>query len=324
MGLVPRSLPRRLPYGARRDLVAGRQGHRLVRQAARRHREGRAGLGVPQRRREPRAREPRRRRRRSRARLDEVALTARETLLERLDEIARSLEGRGDAIALLGLGSVGRELNRIDAYSDLDFFAVVDDDAKPRYLADISWLEEAAPVVFEFENTVDGRKVLFADGVYAEYAIFTLAELRRAAFAPGRVVWSRGDAPSDLESLGALPQPSPLHTPAFQLAEALTNVFVGLQRDARGERLSGMRLIQVHAVDRLLTYLELTGEAAAGDPFAPERRAEVRAPAFDLAPLTRGYDGNRASALAILEWIEQRAPVNAALAARIRELAASL
>ena len=252
-------------------------------------------------------------------------MTARALLLERLDAIARAVASRPDAVAVIAVGSVGRDLGRIDDHSDLDFFVIVDDEAKQRYLEDIVWLEQAAPVVYDFENTVDGRKVLFADGIYAEYAIFTLDELRRATFAPGRVVWARSGAPPDLGELGGAPLHSPLHTPEFQLNEALTNLYVGLHRDARGERLSGMRLIQVHAVDRLLTYLELTGEAGEGDFFAVERRAELRlAPGtFPFSAAIAGYERNRESALAILDWIESRASVSPLLAGKIRELASA-
>jgi hypothetical protein len=49
----------------------------------------------------------------------------KQTLLARLDAIARSLEASGHAEALIGLGSVGLELDRLDEYSDLDFFAIV-------------------------------------------------------------------------------------------------------------------------------------------------------------------------------------------------------
>ena len=116
-------------------------------------------------------------------------------LLARLDELGRVLAARGDAIALLGLGSVGADLGRLDDHSDLDFFVVVEDGAKPGYLADIDWLEALGPIAFEFENTVDGRKVLFEDGIYAEYAVFTLAELAGAAYTAGR---SCGAAPTRL------------------------------------------------------------------------------------------------------------------------------
>jgi len=43
-------------------------------------------------------------------------------LLTRLDDIGRSLDSTGRALALLGLGSVGLEADRLDQFSDLDFF----------------------------------------------------------------------------------------------------------------------------------------------------------------------------------------------------------
>ncbi|MDX6481618.1 MAG: hypothetical protein QOG85_2128 [Gaiellaceae bacterium] len=246
-------------------------------------------------------------------------------LLQRLDDLGAVLATRGDAIALLALGSVGRDLERLDDHSDLDFFAVVEDGAKQRYLDSIDWLEELAPVVFSFANTVDGRKVLFGDGLFAEYAVFTLGELRSASYPPGRIVWRRADAPTGLEEGGRLPGPSPHDDAEHQANEALTNLYVGLQRDARGERLSATRLIQVHAVDRLLTFLELTtaGNGPRQDVFAIERGAEGRFPSdvLPLSLLVRGYEGNGDAALTMLAWFEERVEVNAALAAAIRRLA---
>jgi hypothetical protein len=48
-----------------------------------------------------------------------------ETLLARLDAIGRSLAAGNETLALRGMGSVGVELERLDAHSNLDFFAVV-------------------------------------------------------------------------------------------------------------------------------------------------------------------------------------------------------
>jgi lincosamide nucleotidyltransferase B/F len=43
-----------------------------------------------------------------------------QNLLQRLDEIGSSLERSKHALALIGLGSVGLECDRLDSYSDLD------------------------------------------------------------------------------------------------------------------------------------------------------------------------------------------------------------
>jgi hypothetical protein len=249
-------------------------------------------------------------------------------LLQRLDDLGVVLAGRGDALALLGLGSVGVDLDRLDDHSDLDFFVVVDDGAKQRYLDSIDWLEQLEPVVFSFPNSVDGRKALFADGLFAEYAVFTLQELRGASYPPGRIVWQRDDAPVGLESSGRVPGSSPYDDAEYQLNEALTNLYVGLQREARGERLSATRLIQTHAVDRVLTFLDLTqsGGGSRQDVFVVERRAERRfgPDVLPLSSLAPGYDHNREAAIAMLEWLEARADVNRALAAAIRQLVLDL
>lgn len=174
-----------------------------------------------------------------------------ERLLERLDRIGQVLADRRDTVALLGLGSVGQDLHRLDEHSDLDFFVLVDEGAKDRYLTSLDWLEAAAPVAFSFANTADGRKVLFDDGVYAEYAVFTLAELRQVDYERGRLVWQRKEGSDGL----GLSQHTMRVEPAdlkYQVDEAMTNLFVGLHRELRGERLSAMRLIQVHALDRVL------------------------------------------------------------------------
>jgi hypothetical protein len=250
--------------------------------------------------------------------------TIPERLLERLDSLGEILAARGNAIALLGLGSVGTDLGRLDEHSDLDFFAIVEDDAKQRYLDDIDWLEALAPVAYSFENSVDGRKVLWADGLYAEYAVFTLGELRTGSYDGARVVWRRDDAPDDLEHAGVPIAPSPYATPHYQLNEIVTNLYVGLHRELRGERLAAFRLIQVHAIDRLLTWLDVTGAATAPrqDPFAVERGAERRV-SVPFGDFMTGYDRNREAALALLEWLEPRADVDKRLAAEIRSLAST-
>jgi hypothetical protein len=137
-------------------------------------------------------------------------------------------------------------------------------------------------------------------------------------------VWRRDDAPAGLES-GRVPGPSPYDNAEYQLNEALTNLYVGLHRDLRGERLSAMRFIQVHAVDRVLTFLHLTepGGGRPQDLFVVERGAERRfgPDVLPLAQLVPGYAHNREAALAMLEWLEARADVSEVLAAAIRQLA---
>jgi lincosamide nucleotidyltransferase B/F len=247
-------------------------------------------------------------------------------LLQRLDEIAQSLEQSEHALALIGLGSVGLELERLDAHSDLDFFVILEAGFKSAYLENLSWLTELAPVAYQFQNTGDGFKLLFADDVFCEFAIFEAHELERIQFAAGRIVWKK---PGVSESIGTpnleLPASSS-HGLEWLLGEALTNLYIGLKRFNRGEKLSAARFVQQYALDRVLDLAaRLEPEQnALKDPFNHERRLEQRFPqlAGRLADFIQGYERTPESALAMLEFLETHVAVNQAIAAAIRKLAA--
>jgi hypothetical protein len=72
------------------------------------------------------------------------------SLLKRLDEIGASLDQSSHALALIGLGSVGLELDRLDAYSDLDFSVIVEPGCKRAYLDDLHWLSSLCPIAYCF------------------------------------------------------------------------------------------------------------------------------------------------------------------------------
>lgn len=252
-------------------------------------------------------------------------MNTKESLLSRLDEIARSLERSGHAEALVGCGSVGIELDRLDAYSDLDFFAVVEDGWKEHYITHLDWLEAIAPVVYLFQNTVDGFKLLFADGIFCEFAVFVRSDLLRVPYAPGRIVWKRPEVPESIAIPTVTDGVPEVKSLDWLLGEALTNLYVGLCRYRRGEKLSAARFIQGDAVDRVVDlagYIETEGPAHR-DIFTGARRFEARfAGVSQLLPgMLQGYERTPESALEILFFLEQHFPVNQALAERIRELA---
>lgn len=165
-----------------------------------------------------------------------------ELLLQRLDEIGKSLERKGGVLLLLGVGSVGIELERMDEFSDLDFFFIVKPGEKGGYTHKSDWLEEVHPLAYSFRNANVGYKVLFEDGLY------------------GRSDRVELDLPSN---------------------EALTNLYVGVGRYARGERLSATRFVQSYAVDNILSVLHLLEQEVDyfPDPFGNERRMEQKYPA---------------------------------------------
>jgi lincosamide nucleotidyltransferase B/F len=251
-------------------------------------------------------------------------MNSKQNLLNRLEAIGQSLEQSQHALALIGLGSVGTELERMDEYSDLDFFAIVEVGYKTHYIQDLSWLSHIAPVAYQFQNTVDGHKLLYADGIFCEFAVFELHELERIPFAAGRIVWKKSHVNDAIATPIRKSSPSSTINVEWQLGEALTNLLIGLERFQRGEKLSGSRFVQHYALDRVL---ELTSTLEHEQPhfkdeFVQERRFEQRFPKFaaHLPNLVQGYEHTPESALAILEFLEQHFEVNTAIAKEIRAL----
>ena len=247
-----------------------------------------------------------------------------DTLLHRLDAIGHALAQTPGALALIGLGSVGRELERLDEFSDLDFFVVVEPGHKQAFLDDLAWLSAAQPLVYRFRNTADGYKFLFADGIYGEMAVFTPDELLAAAYAPGRLVWRRAGVPDAWAAPPAWPPRRARPAVDHLLGEALTNLYVGLCRFHRGEKLSAFRFIQGYAVDRVIDLADLMNAGALGaeDVFDGPRRFEQRFPALAarLPALLPGYDHSPAAAATILELLEAHFALEPAICDAIRDL----
>jgi hypothetical protein len=244
-------------------------------------------------------------------------------LLERLDAIGRSLSGSGHALALIGLGSVGLDTERLDDSSDLDFFAIVEPGHKACYLHRLDWLAAARPLAWHFQNTADGHKALMDDGVFCEFAVFEPQELASIPFAPGRVVWKRDDVDAAIATPRGPRPPPPTTDETWIVGEALSCLLVGLQRWQRGEKLSAARFVQGHALDRLIELDALRSRPTPGDPFNTERRLETRQPALaaELPALVPGYDATPAAAAAMLDALARRgAWLDAAMTARIRGL----
>ncbi|GAB4498544.1 MAG: hypothetical protein OHK0052_12050 [Anaerolineales bacterium] len=138
------------------------------------------------------------------------------------------------------------------------------------------------------------------------------------------MVWKRPEIPADIATPA---QPPAAHSPApaaeWQLGEALTNLYVGLLRWQRGEKLSAQRFIQHYAVDRVIQLATLSAPPAPfADPFAMERRIETRLPALaeHLPRFVQGYHASPQSAAAILGYLQAHYTVDAGIADAIRRL----
>ncbi|WOH36323.1 hypothetical protein RI844_13195 [Thalassotalea fonticola] len=247
------------------------------------------------------------------------------TLLKnRLNEIADSLKCHPNGLGLLGLGSAGKEFNRMDEYSDLDFFAIVGEGHKQQFIDNLSWLAHIHEIAWCFKNTTDGYKLLFADGIFCEFAVFEPKELRHIPYSQGHFIWrDEGLAEHNCKPVIAAPQHS--FDEGFLLGELLTNLYVGLCRYRRGEQCSAMRFIQVYAVDRLIRLLDLLQQHDEGidkDKFCLDRRVEQRQPEFKqlLMQCSQGAEKCTESAHAMLQFVKQHYSIDKILEQEIRQL----
>jgi hypothetical protein len=247
----------------------------------------------------------------------ESPMLTTDQLLDRLSDIVQALERSGKGIALLGVGSTGLETDRLDRFSDLDFLAVVEEGSKQEFIDSLDWLEAAHPIAYAFQNTVDGYKVLFADGVFAEFGVLMPSELAQIPYPPTRIVWKTDAFDEKLAQGNQLPRSDGKRSLKWLLGEILTNLFIGLGRYRRGEKLAALELVQVHAINRMMElapYIE-PAQSAQRDPFAPARRFEAHFPglAAHLPEFMQGYERTPESARAILAFVSEHFDVNPAM-----------
>ncbi len=237
-----------------------------------------------------------------------MSTTRSQQLLQRLDDIGRSVAATNEALALIGLGSVGAELDRLDDYSDLDFFVVVKDGYKAEFIANLDWLSRARSLSFAFQNTPDGYKVLFDDDIYAEFAVFELRELEQATYTTGRMVWKDDAFDEQWRVPRKQPVPWKPETKEWLIGEIVTCLYVGLCRLQRGEQLSAWRFVQSHAFTLLLELIEYDQTDSSLDVFSKERRFEQRHPDWPphLSRFLQGYDRVAESAREMLEYLDRR------------------
>lgn len=241
--------------------------------------------------------------------------------IQRMEKLAEKLKSYKDCQCLLGLGSMS-QVRRADNYSDMDFFLIVKEGSKQSFLEDLKWLS-VRPLVYIFKNTMDGYKVLFDDGVFAEFAVFTEKEIVDAHFTRGIVYYKTNDFDVSLVIPNNMPKKKVIDK-NYHLNEALTNIYIGLNRLHRGEISSATTFIQNHAFDNILRLFDNIFKKLDDyfDPYVYERRIEFKyTEAADLLPKFRqGYDKNKESAHEMMKFLVENFEINPYLLDKINEL----
>ena len=246
-------------------------------------------------------------------------------LLQRLEQIASSLQSTKKARALIGFCSAGIETVRMDEYSDLDFLAVAKKGYKNELSENLSWLSAAAPIGYCFIDKYDAYKIFFHDGIYCEFGICEEDGLSEIPHSEGRIIWCEDDFDKSLR-LSSRECEYGISEPESVIDEILTDLYVGLCRYARGEKLAANRYIQRRALDNLLLCSRFMAEERSffKDIFAMDRRYEMRFPklAVSLNSMIQGYEKCPEAALAILKCVETYFRADSFIKTQITDLAA--
>jgi len=167
------------------------------------------------------------------------------------------------------------ETERVDLWSDHDFFVITSRGAQESLRKDLGWLPNSESIAFSFRETEHGLKVVYKSGAVLEFAVFDCAELASCMINHHRLAYGNSEVAQALESAKERElKVSPTdNLKDFRLF--LSMLIIGVGRARRGEILTAGENIRSTATRALLSVL--TRQLAADsrlDKFDPRRRFE--------------------------------------------------
>ena len=162
-----------------------------------------------------------------------------------------------DHISIVGLVLVGStaETERVDEWSDHDFFVITKSGEQESLRNDLSWLPNAQSIAFSFRETEHGLKVVYESGAVLEFAVFDCTELRACSINHNRLVYGGSDV---AEALNVARRRLPSVGSSDDLRDFrlfLSLILIGVGRARRGEILAAGQHIRTHAGSALMKLL---------------------------------------------------------------------
>ena len=186
-------------------------------------------------------------------------------LFDRFTErLVSSVSTRDEVLGLVLLGS-GAQRERLDEWSDHDFYLVVRDEVAEQMRRDLSWLPDPERIVLAPRETAHGLKVVYDDAHVLELAVATLDEVAGFATNHHRVVLDRGGV-ADAIHRAVEQTPGPREVDVDRaLGLFLTLLLIGAGRARRGELVAAGAHVRTYAVAELIdawtTVLPPSGDA---------------------------------------------------------------
>jgi hypothetical protein len=181
-------------------------------------------------------------------------------------------------LALVAIGSLAHP-ERIDPWSDHDFWVITTTAAQTDFLTDLSWLPDHTAIALTLRPAEQYYTVLYATGHIAEVAVFGPHDLSRGRLTHYRMLFDKDDITTRIQAIATHVQQEQQsgYNASATFGHFLITLCTGVGRAARGEWLSASTYIFQYALDALLTLITHHVPPQLpdlSDPFEPRRRFE--------------------------------------------------
>lgn len=181
-----------------------------------------------------------------------------ESTLARFEKYSESLTAscidHPQIIGLVLLGSTA-ETERVDEWSDHDFFVITATGEQELLRNDLSWLPNPESIAFWFRETEHGLKVVYDSGNVLEFAIFDCEELRGCMVNHHRLAYGNDDVTQALSiAANRLPEVV-VGDDLADFRHFLSVLVIQVGRARRGESLTAGQGIRGTATSALLKVL---------------------------------------------------------------------
>ena len=170
-----------------------------------------------------------------------------------------SVAKRPEVIGLIFVGSAAAT-ERVDQYSDQDFFLVVHPGAGETFRQNLDWLPNHQNIAFSPRETAHGLKVVYQNGDVLEFAVFEDSELELSSVNDYSVVLDQQDISERMAKIAKRSIPAPTkRSQEFELFLSL--ILIGVGRAKRGEVLAAEQHIKSYALTHTLKLIRATGSS---------------------------------------------------------------
>ena len=149
--------------------------------------------------------------------------------------------------ALVGIGSLAQP-ERVDRWSDHDFWVITTAEGQAHFLADLSWLPNHSAIALALRPAPEYYTILYTTGHVAEFAVFALTDLTHGQLDRYWMIFDKNNVKTQIQAIYERTRDKQQTDAVRTIGHFLVTLCTGAARDARGERLSAHTYIFNYAL----------------------------------------------------------------------------